>query len=196
MVNAGMGLLCALATPIRLRVVSVIEEMGLLVCADTGVVDVFVKVLSGGHTRRLSIAVELLDGPPVLLLDESTFSLDFASAFQVVEHLKMITSKRHTVAMSIHQLSSATFALFSKIVLLTKGKFVNCGALGQSAIDHFASAGHPIPDYTNPADFFLDVFSTDFKPATSKHSSTSKGFASSSGVQAYPLRWFATQSAV
>jgi hypothetical protein len=38
------------------------------------------------------------------------------------------------------------------------------GALGHSAIEHFASAGHPIPAYTNPADFFLAVVRTDFNP--------------------------------
>eukprot|EP00927_Polykrikos_kofoidii_P056543 TRINITY_DN50643_c0_g1_i1.p1 TRINITY_DN50643_c0_g1~~TRINITY_DN50643_c0_g1_i1.p1 ORF type:complete len:579 (-),score=85.68 TRINITY_DN50643_c0_g1_i1:18-1754(-) len=145
------------------RVEEVMQDMGLVVCADTRVGDALIKGISGGQKRRLSIGVELLQNSPILLLDEPTSGLDSASALSVVEHLGMVATKAgHTIIMSIHQPSSAVFGAFTSVTVLSAGKLVYFGNVGEPLLKHFDNHGHPCPEFTNPAEFFLDLVNDDF----------------------------------
>lgn len=48
------------------------EELGLSQAAHTPVGTIFIKGISGGQKRRLSIAQEVLVSPSVMFLDEPT----------------------------------------------------------------------------------------------------------------------------
>lgn len=48
------------------------DEMGLLQARDAPVGTLFIKGISGGQKRRLSIAQEVLVSPSVMFLDEPT----------------------------------------------------------------------------------------------------------------------------
>ena len=50
----------------------IFNGLGLTSHRDTIVGDVFLKGLSGGQKRRLSVALEALSGPKNLILDEPT----------------------------------------------------------------------------------------------------------------------------
>lgn len=54
------------------RVEELLDELGLRVCQATKVGTIFFKGISGGQKRRLSIAVELVTSPSLILLDEPT----------------------------------------------------------------------------------------------------------------------------
>jgi len=58
--------------------------LGLADQADTVVGDLFIKVLSGGQKRRLSIALEALTQPGNFFLDEPTSGLDAKSALEAI----------------------------------------------------------------------------------------------------------------
>lgn len=53
-----------------------IQEMGLTECQHTCIGNYFVRGLSGGEKRRLSIALQILTRPRLLFLDEPTSGLD------------------------------------------------------------------------------------------------------------------------
>jgi ABC-type multidrug transport system ATPase subunit len=83
-----------------------IETVGLRSAAHTVVGDIFRKGLSGGQKRRLSLAVELVKKPSILIIDEPTSGLDSASAYGVMHNLTLLCKNGHTIVTTIHQPSS------------------------------------------------------------------------------------------
>ena len=57
------------------RIDMLLKQLGLSSQADTIVGDIFLKGLSGGQKRRLSIALEALSEPSTFILDECTSGL-------------------------------------------------------------------------------------------------------------------------
>mmetsp|Transcript_9371 Transcript_9371/g.29940 ORF Transcript_9371/g.29940 Transcript_9371/m.29940 type:complete len:666 (-) Transcript_9371:83-2080(-) len=144
---------------------AVIQEamtnMGLAHVRDTIVGDIFKKGLSGGQKRRLSIAVELISRPSIVLLDEPTSGLDSASAFSVMKHLTQLAATGHTIVTTIHQPSSQIWALFDRFLLLSQGHTLYFGE-GSEAVQYFSSIGLACPQFSNPADYLLAAVNTDF----------------------------------
>ncbi|TLD71975.1 ATP-binding cassette domain-containing protein [Phragmitibacter flavus] len=60
------------------------------------------KRLSGGQLKRLSVAVEMLSRPPLLLLDEPTSGLDPESEAQLMRQLRDLTATGCTVICATH----------------------------------------------------------------------------------------------
>jgi ABC-type multidrug transport system ATPase subunit len=63
--------------------------------------------------------------------------------------------------MSIHQPSTATFNLFDKLALLSQGKMHYFGPVG-GVTAHYEALGRRMPVHINPAEFLLEMVSTDF----------------------------------
>ncbi|KAI9021804.1 P-loop containing nucleoside triphosphate hydrolase protein [Hyaloraphidium curvatum] len=127
--------------------------------ADTPVGDSEARGISGGERKRLAIGMELLANPPLLLLDECTSGLDAFTANKVIEVLRDLARRGHTVVCTIHQPAWETFSLFDDLLLLARGGMVYHGP-AQGAVAHFEQAGYPIPLHTNPIDYiFLSVLS-------------------------------------
>jgi len=66
------------------------------------------------------------------------------------------------VIMSIHQPRYSIFALFDRLVLLSRGSVVYMGEAKES-VQYFKSIGYECPAYHNPADFYLDVVGGNIK---------------------------------
>ncbi|KAG9241223.1 P-loop containing nucleoside triphosphate hydrolase protein [Calycina marina] len=120
------------------------------------------KGISGGQKRRVSVASQLITGPKLLFLDEITSGLDSAASWEVISFIKSI-AKRHNliVIASIHQPSTSTFTLFDKVLLLSGGRSHYFGTAANLA-PFFGKINCPIPLYTNPAEFVLEILNTDF----------------------------------
>jgi ABC-type multidrug transport system ATPase subunit len=88
-----------------------LSEMGLLKCADTIVGGFAAKGISGGERKRLSIAMELVGQPKLLLLDEPTSGLDSTAAHSVMFRLRLLANTGTTLVCSIHQPSSQVFII-------------------------------------------------------------------------------------
>jgi ABC-type multidrug transport system ATPase subunit/predicted component of type VI protein secretion system len=81
-------------------VAQVLEELELTKHADTRV-----DKLSGGQRKRASVALELLTGPSLLILDEPTTGLDPALDRQVMLMLRQLADAGRTVLVVTHSVS-------------------------------------------------------------------------------------------
>ncbi|KXS21368.1 P-loop containing nucleoside triphosphate hydrolase protein, partial [Gonapodya prolifera JEL478] len=121
--------------------------------------------ISGGERKRLSIGLELIINPSILLVDEPTSGLDAFSALNVMELLKNLTMKGKTVVASIHQPSSEIFNIFDDILILAEGAVVFHGPVS-SVVPYFTERGFRCPEYTNPADYvFINILSPTLAPS-------------------------------
>ncbi|POX80235.1 ATP-binding cassette domain-containing protein [Mycobacterium kansasii] len=120
-VNQALGYAAELRLPPdtssadRAKVVArVLEELELTEHGDTRV-----DKLSGGQRKRASVALELLTGPSLLILDEPTTGLDPALDSQVMMMLRKLADAGRTVVVVTHSVSYLD--LCDQLLLLAPG---------------------------------------------------------------------------
>ncbi|WP_144209921.1 ABC transporter permease, partial [Mycobacterium tilburgii] len=131
-------------------VAQVLEELELTKHADTRV-----DKLSGGQRKRASVALELLTGPSLLILDEPTTGLDPALDRQVMMMLRQLADAGRVVLIVTHSVSYLDVC--DQLLLVAPGgKTAYCGppdrigaAMGTTNwADIFANVGAD-PDEAN-----------------------------------------------
>ncbi|TKY49069.1 ABC transporter G family member 9 [Spatholobus suberectus] len=135
---------------------AVIDQLGLTKCKDSIVGSPYLRGVSGGERKRVSIGQELLINPSLLFLDEPTSGLDSTTAQRIVSTLWELASGGRTIVMTIHQPSSRLYYLFHKVLLLSEGNTLYFGK-GSEAIEYFSNIGYAPALAMNPSDFLLDL---------------------------------------
>ncbi|KAJ0175546.1 hypothetical protein K1T71_008705 [Dendrolimus kikuchii] len=117
--------------------------------------------LSGGERKRLSVALELVNNPPVVFLDEPTTGLDDVASSTCISLLKRIARGGRTVICSLHTPSARLFGEFDHVYVVADGR---CAYQGTSAgvVPFLSELNLPCPKTYNPADFIIEVSSGEY----------------------------------
>nr|XP_043627243.1 ABC transporter G family member 10 [Erigeron canadensis] len=142
------------------RVKILINELGLDSVSSSRIGEGSNHGISGGERRRVSIGVELVHDPSVILIDEPTSGLDSNSAFGVISLLKSMAMNRgKTIVLTIHQPGFRILELLDRLILLSNGFVLHNGSL--KSLEHrLKVSGHCIPPRVNVLEFAIDVANT------------------------------------
>ncbi|CAG9797172.1 unnamed protein product [Chironomus riparius] len=117
--------------------------------------------LSGGQRKRLQIAIELVDDPKILFLDEPTTNLDIVSSTQCMKLLKDLSNEGRMIILTIHQPSATMLTMFDHIYALSAGNCIYQGTSG-NLIEYLDEIGLPCPSSYNPIDYLMEIASNEY----------------------------------
>ena len=151
------------STPIpevHARVALVLEELGLRHVADAAVGGAgHIRGISGGERRRVSIGMELVTDPSIIVLDEPTSGLDSYTAINLIRSLRQVAVGGRVVIASLHQPSKDMFYALDRVILMGHGRMLLSGR-PEEAESMLAAAGVPCPKDTVIAEHMLKVASS------------------------------------
>ncbi|KAF6803584.1 ABC multidrug transporter [Colletotrichum musicola] len=135
----------------------VMAVCGLSHTYNTKVGNDFVRGVSGGERKRVSIAEMMLAGSPMCAWDNSTRGLDSATALKFVQALRLASDFTGSAnAVAIYQASQAIYDLFDKAVVLYEGRQIYFGPAAH-ARSYFERMGWECPQRQTTGDFLTSV---------------------------------------
>ncbi|KAJ3343879.1 hypothetical protein HDU93_005162 [Gonapodya sp. JEL0774] len=133
------------------------EWLGMSRAMDTIVGNEFLRGVSGGEKKRVSIAEQFLGSAALNVWDQTTRGLDSTYALQVIKGLRLVTSaQKRTTVVHITQTGDSIFKLFDRVALFAEGRTIYSGPTSQ-AHEYFRKLGfRPLPRQSTP-DFLNSV---------------------------------------
>lgn len=135
----------------------IMAVFGLSHTYNTQVGDDFIRGVSGGERKRVSIAEMALARAPIAAWDNSTRGLDSATALKFVEALRLssdITGSCHAVA--AYQASQSIYDVFDKVIVLYEGRQIFFGS-ARVAKSYFEKQGWDCPTRQTTGDFLTSI---------------------------------------
>ena len=124
---------------------------------NTKVGDEFVRGVSGGEKKRVSIAEAMITKASTQCWDNSTRGLDASTALEYVQSLRSLTNMAHiSTSVALYQAGESLYDLFDKVVLMDEGKCLYYGPTEEAAA-YFENLGFRRPQRWTTADFLTSV---------------------------------------
>lgn len=137
----------------------VMAMLGLSHTMNTKVGNEYIRGVSGGERKRVSIAETTLCGSPLQCWDNSTRGLDSSTALEFVKNIRLSTQySGATAVVAIYQASQSIYDIFDKAVVLYEGRQIYFGR-STDARRFFIDMGFECPDRQTDADFLTSLTS-------------------------------------
>lgn len=117
----------------------------------------FVRGISGGQRKRVSIAEAMVTRGTVFCYDNATRGLDASTALEFVEALRTSTNiTENTSVVTIYQASENIYQLFDYVTVLYLGRQIYFGPIGE-AVGYFNRMGYHKPERQTSSEFLTAV---------------------------------------
>ncbi|KAL8703657.1 MAG: hypothetical protein Q9201_003169 [Fulgogasparrea decipioides] len=117
----------------------------------------FVRGVSGGEKKRVSIAEAMITRASTQCWDNSTRGLDASTALEYVESLRTLTNMAHiSTLVALYQAGESLYECFDKVVLIDEGRCLYYGS-AENAATYFEGLGFERPARWTTADFLTSV---------------------------------------
>lgn len=127
---------------------------------NTRVGNDFIRGVSGGERKRVTIAEAALSAAPLQCWDNSTRGLDSANAIEFCKTLRMSTDLvGSTAVVAIYQAPQSAYDIFDKVCVLYEGRQIYFGRC-TDAQAYFEKIGFWCPDRQTTADFLTSMTSS------------------------------------
>jgi ABC-type multidrug transport system ATPase subunit len=131
--------------------------LGLTKQMNTMVGDAFIRGLSGGERKRLSIAEQMTTHSSINCWDCATRGLDASSALDYVRSLRIMTDiMKKTTISTLYQASDSMYDLFDKVMILDEGRCIYFGPADE-AKPYFIDLGFYCPSRKSTPDFLTGL---------------------------------------
>lgn len=133
--------------------------LGISHTINTRVGNDFIRGVSGGERKRVSIAEASLSQAPLQCWDNSTRGLDSANAIEFCKTLRTSTDiMGATACVAIYQAPQSAYDIFDKVLVLYEGRQIYFGRT-EDAKKYFVDMGFDCPDRQTTADFLTSMTS-------------------------------------
>ena len=137
----------------------VMAMFGISHTRNTRVGNEYVRGVSGGERKRVTISEAALSGAPFQCWDNSTRGLDSANAVEFCKTLRLQTELfQNTCAVSIYQAPQNAYDLFDKALVLYEGRQIFFGR-ADAAKKYFIDLGFDCVDRQTTPDFLTSMTS-------------------------------------
>jgi ABC-type multidrug transport system ATPase subunit len=142
---------------IPIIVEALMKMFGISHTKHTAVGDEFVRGVSGGERKRVSIAETLASKATVIAWDNSTRGLDASTALDYARSLRIMTDiSNRTTLVTLYQAGEGIYETMDKVLVIDQGRQIFSGP-AKKAKQYFIDLGFECPGRQTTADFLTAV---------------------------------------
>ncbi|KAL2828234.1 ABC drug exporter AtrF [Aspergillus cavernicola] len=136
---------------------ALLKMFGISHTKNTLVGNEFVRGVSGGERKRVSIAETLATKSSVVCWDNSTRGLDASTALDYAKSLRIMTDvSKRTTLVTLYQAGESIYELMDKVLVVDSGRMLFQGP-AYLARQYFVNLGFYCPEQSTTADFLTSL---------------------------------------
>ncbi|KAJ5280031.1 hypothetical protein N7478_005403 [Penicillium angulare] len=136
---------------------ALLKMFGISHTKNTLVGNEYVRGVSGGERKRVSIAETLATKSTVVCWDNSTRGLDASTALDYAKSLRIMTDvSKRTTLVTLYQAGESIYELMDKVMVIDNGRMLYQGPANE-ARKYFIDLGFHCPEQSTTADFLTSL---------------------------------------